>query len=202
MFNKIWVFVFLCFGLLWAEEIPSELQKAVDGFLQIKAFQAEIKQTNFVSLAKSSEVYAGKIFFDNKRLLIDYEKPDKQLIYADTLQSIVYIEKSNQKIVSAPTLVFWPNVMVSKFVKNAKNFRKFTQKEEIFYSFSPDIAKNENIAKVEIGIKNGKINKVKYCDFEENSVSYEFSDLRFKNFLDDSIFNLSFPEDVEIIESL
>ena len=202
MFNRYLVLIFLFFGFLWADEVPRELQKCVDDFLKIKTFQAKIKQTNFVNLAKSSEVYTGEIYFDKSRLLIEYNVPDRQLIYADTLQSIVYIERSKQKIVSPPTLVFWPNVMVSKFVKNAKDFHRVDENGEVNFSFVPDISKNENVAKVEIGSKNGVINKVKYYDFEENFVLYEFSDLRFKEFLDNSIFMLSFPEDVETIENL
>ncbi len=201
MFKSFLVSLYLCAGLIWAEQVPEALQKAADRFASSSAFRAKIKQVNFVKLSESEEVYSGKIFFDRDKLLIRFVSPSVQLVYSDKQETVVYLQESNQKIVSPPTLIFWPNKMVAKFLQGAKQFKERQNGSELFYEFVPDLQESENVAKVEIGIKNEFISKVKYYDFEGNSTGYAFFDLQFEEILDGSFFEVVYPEDVEVIDN-
>jgi len=201
MFNRLMMSAFLCVGVAWADAVPEALQNAADKFAKSSAFRARIAQTNFVKMSESEEVYKGNIFFDRDKLLIRYSSPSEQLVYSDKQKTVVYLEESNQKIVSSPTLIFWPNKMIAKFLDGGKDFVSEKRASDIIYSFVPDLEKSENVAKVEIGISDKFIASVKYYDFEGNSTCYEFFDLQSVESLDASLFEIAYPEDVEVIDN-
>ncbi len=201
MFRRILFGVFFCVSFLWADEIPSELQKAVDKFVGMSAFQAKIRQTNFIKMTDSEEIYSGEIFFDRDKLLIKYASPSVQLVFSDKHETVVFLQESNQKIVSSPTLIFWPNKMVAKFLDGGKDFLRKKEGFGVVYEFVPNLAESDNVAKVEIGLKEGEIFLVKYFDFEGNSTCYEFFDLQPSKKIEPSLFEFSLPDDVEVIEN-
>ncbi len=201
MFRILLLCAFWSIACLWAEAIPSELQKAIESFLDISSFRAELVQTNFVKMTSEEEVYNGEIFFDKDRLLIKYSSPSVQLVYSDKQETVVYLQESNQKMVSSPTLIFWPNKMVSKFLVGGRDFVRKVVGDKVFYEFVPDLQQSENVSKVAIGVKGVVVSSVKYYDFEGNFTHYEFFDLQFGEEIDRSLFEVTYPEGVEVIDN-
>ncbi len=201
IFKRALFCLFFSLGCVWAEEIPRDLQGSADKFLEISSFRAKLEQTTFVKMTDEKEVYKGEIFFEKDKLLIKYDSPSLQLVYSDKQETVVYLQESNQKIVSSPTLIFWPNKMISKFLLGGRDFVRKGTALEFSYEFVPDLELSENVAKVEIGVKEEMINFVKYYDFEGNFTQYEFFELLLGAEIDSSFFRVAYPEDVEVIEN-
>jgi len=201
LLKTIKVVLFFSISLLWSQEAPKRLLETLKNYQTIENFVCNIQQENFFSLSGKSKVYTGKFYFTKKRLLVKYNTPSKQLVYCDKSKTIIYISKSNQKIIAQPTLAFRPNEVISQYLTNAKNFTLKESPLGAIFEFVPS-QNQEQISTVLVQINpQNLISKIVYGDEKGNTTSFLFTNIDQNIVLNDDIFNLDISQNAQIIDN-
>ena len=189
-------FLLFTFSLFATEKTDKIFDKLVNKYDSIKTFQAEFVQTNYWKEIDETLVSRGKIYYNSKKLLLDYIKPKPQKMLLDTTSLIIWDIKENQAIITNNnTDISRPIDIIKKFWQNSKIIILEEKKNFIKLKLVSD----EQIIIVEL--KNYIIKKMKIINRNGNFVEYSFKNIKINKVIKNKLFDIKLPDDVNIIQN-
>ncbi len=176
------------------DDIYLNLQTKYD---TIKTFQSDFEQTNFWQELDIQKKSYGKIFYDESRLLLNYSEPAGQKMLIDSTTVTIYDSTSKQALISNKVetelrpvkfiSLYWENSQKELIEQNSDNF-----KIQITTEFKERIL---------VEIRKTLISGFTFYDREGNSVQYIFNNEKINRQLQENIFELELPDDVNILDN-
>jgi len=189
-------FLLFTFSLFATEKTDKIFDKLVNKYDSIKTFQADFVQTNYWKEIDETLVSRGKIYYNSKKLLLDYIKPKPQKMLLDTTSLIIWDIKENQAIITNNnTDISRPIDIIKKFWQNSKIIILEEKKNFIKLKLVSD----EQIIIVEL--KNYIIKKMKIINRNGNFVEYSFKNIKINKVIKNKLFDIKLPDDVNIIQN-
>jgi outer membrane lipoprotein carrier protein len=189
-------FLLFTFSLFATEKTDKIFDKLVNKYDSIKTFQADFVQTNYWKEIDETLVSRGKIYYNSKKLLLDYIKPKPQKMLLDTTSLIIWDIKENQAIITNNnTDISRPIDIIKKFWQNSKIIILEEKKNFIKLKLVSD----EQIIIVEL--KNYIIKKMKIINRNGNFVEYSFKNIKINKVIKNKLFDIKLPDDVNIIRN-
>jgi len=196
--NKVLLFLLLP-TLLIANDLA--LEKVYDEVLLtysiIYTYEASFVQENYwteIDVYKSSE---GKLYYNKENLLMDYSEPTGQKLLITENSMTMYDSVAEHAIISNKAEIeIRPDKLISHYWDISKKglLDQFDETIKIKLQ-TPE----EEI--IIITISNKFITEFNIMDKNENYVIYKFSDIQINKELPNSIFELTLPEDTNIIDT-
>lgn len=198
--SKNSTFLLICFFFVSVFAAKSDWvsfqKELLDFYHEIDTYQTDFIQKNYwagASVSKSSE---GTLYYTNQKLLLKYKKPDEQVMLVDSTQVQLFNPISNQLLITSSIDVpLRPAEIIEQYVHEADEIEMETRKDTILISTS-----TIDYQKVTMLFKNKLLIGFSLQDHENNQVSYEFNNIQYNQPLDSSLFKLSLPEKVQIID--
>ncbi len=194
--------LFLCLSL--SAISLDELQKKIDGsYRDVSSWQAKIKQTNYFSQIKQSIVFEGNLYYQSKRLLISFNKPSVQRLLIDNGRVQLYDAQSKTLIKSSLLPEFErmnPLEILQHYWTKSKVRIDKQDKNQIHISMIPEKDSFIKSLRAVVESSNGRVIELSYSDFSDNTVTYNFSNIKINARIDDSIWQMKYPKDTQIIQ--
>ena len=189
-------FLLFTFSLFATEKTDKIFDKLVNKYDSIKTFQADFVQTNYWKEIDETLVSRGKIYYNSKKLLLDYMKPKPQKMLLDTTSLIIWDIKENQAIITNNnTDISRPIDIIKKFWQNSKII--ILEEKRNFIKLK--LVSDEQIIIVEL--KNYIIKKMKIINRNGNFVKYSFENIKINKVIKNKLFDVKLPDDVNIIQN-
>ncbi len=189
-------FLLFTFSLFATEKTDKIFDKLVNKYDSIKTFQADFVQTNYWKEIDETLVSRGKIYYNSKKLLLDYIKPKPQKMLLDTTSLIIWDIKENQAIITNNnTDISRPIDIIKKFWQNSKII--ILEEKRNFIKLK--LVSDEQIIIVEL--KNYIIKKMKIINRNGNFVEYSFKNIKINKVIKNKLFDVKLPDDVNIIQN-
>ena len=196
--NKILPFLLLP-TLLMANEKALETiyEQVLITYSTIDTYGTSFVQENYweeIDIHKTSE---GKLYYDNKNLLMNYSQPNGQKLLINENSVTMYDPVSGQAIISDKIEIeLRPDKLISHYWDMSE--------KELIDQFD-DTVKIKLLTpqeeKIIITISNNIITEFNIIDKNKNFVIYKFSDIKINKALPDKIFELILPENTNIIDT-
>ncbi|MBN1948620.1 MAG: outer membrane lipoprotein carrier protein LolA [Candidatus Cloacimonetes bacterium] len=196
---RILVFIILAASGLQAENdrLNRLYENLKTNYSQVETYQAEFRQENFWQEMNLQKISWGRLFYDNNRLLLEYDEPLGQRLLLDSLgvllydpasERALYLEKMETELRPLAFLaLYWD--------KSEKKITDLTDK-------SCDIHLNTAIGeRIIVRTENDFIKELTYVDNTGNQVHYEFFNEQYNVVLPDEIFRVEIPSQVNIIDN-
>ena len=162
----------------------------------VETYQSDFIQTNYWSSADVSKTSEGSLFYTNEHVLLKYVQPDGQIMLLDSTMVQLFNPASNQLLItSSLDIPLRPSEIIKYYVNEDDQIIIQKQDDKTIISVS-----SENYKQVKLEIKNNLLLFFSLQDQEENLVSYQFKNIKINQKFDSSLFDISFPEDVQIID--
>ena len=196
--NKILLFLLLP-NLLIANEKALETiyEKVLITYSTINTYETSFVQENYweeIDVYKTSE---GKLYYDEENLLMDYSKPNGQKLLIDENSVTMYDQGSEQAIISDKIdIELRPDKLISHYWEMSG--------KELIDQFDDTIKiklLTPQEEKIIITILNNIVTEFNIMDKNKNYVIYKFLDIQINEALPDRIFELTLPEDTNIIDT-
>lgn len=184
---------------LSSSELYAKLRSA---YQNLSSFQAEVRQSNHYPQLKKTITYSGRIYFTPGRMLMSFSKPSVQSLKIENQRVEVYDASSNTLFQSAmqpqfgkmnPVEIlqlYWAksSVTITSQSKTAASVKLLPKDDELVTSLTATLDPASGI-----------VNKLSYTDKGGNSVSYSFSGIKLNATIPASVWQTSYPKDVQII---
>ncbi len=197
-------------------EIASRLQKSYDS---ANTISADFKQITTMSLTRRQRTGAGTMLFMRPgRMRWDYLVPDKQILISDGSTFYMYLEKSNQMIISSAKEYLQSDVTYSFFSGTGDILRDFDvqftengkESEEMAYGIKLTPKKpHPQVTTLYMWVDHESfmINHLQIIDHFDTITDLFFSDIKVnksfseahKKKIDDKLFTITPPPETEII---
>ena len=196
--NKILLFLLLP-NLLIANEKALETiyEKVLITYSTIHTYETSFVQENYweeIDVYKTSE---GKLYYDEENLLMDYSKPNGQKLLIDENSVTMYDQGSEQAIISDKIdIELRPDKLISHYWEMSG--------KELIDQFDDTIKiklLTPQEEKIIITILNNIVTEFNIMDKNKNYVIYKLLDIQINEALPDRIFELTLPEDTNIIDT-
>ncbi|MDZ4121398.1 MAG: outer membrane lipoprotein carrier protein LolA [Candidatus Cloacimonadaceae bacterium] len=186
-------------GAITPQELKTRMDKAYAG---IKTMQSDIEQTNYFSQIKHKTTYSGKLYYEPQRLLISFDKPTIQRLQIDAGRVSIYDAASKtlirtellpefQKLNPLELLQhYWgkSTLSITKEEKNLVHIKLITQKDSFIRELTGSIDK-----------VSGLVQSLSYADFNDNTVSYTFKNIKLNSSIPAAIWSFKPPKDTQEI---
>lgn len=196
--NKILLFLLLP-TLLTANEIALEkiYEQVLITYSTIDTYETFFVQENYwveIDINKTSE---GKLYYDNKNLLMDYSQPNGQKLLINENSMTMYDPISGQAIISDKIEIeLRPDKLISHY---------WDVSDKTIIEQFDDIIKLQLLTpeeeSIQITTSNNLITEFSIIDSNNNFVIYKFSNIKVNEKLPANIFNLIIPEDTNIVDT-
>lgn len=203
--NKILVFFAVIQTIscsLFSNESDLLIKKMFSRYEDINTFKADFEQYNYWSEIQIEKKSIGVIIYNEKKMLLKYSDPEGQLLLIDNRKLTMYDAKSEQAIITNIKDIvseMKPIKIIQYYAKNAKFSLDKRNNQNLIVL---DIINDEFISKIEVTLSDDFIiEKLKYYDLENNTVLYEFSNIRINCKIMEDIFDVNLPENTSIIDN-
>ncbi len=202
--KKINLILILLLSTLLAAQTTQELyQKLSARYSNLKSFQADVSQENhFVQINKTLS-YTGKLYFQKDRMLMSFTSPSVQRLM---------IHNGFAELYDADSKTLFKSRVEPQFNKMnpIEILEHFWQKSELKIlenkggksrvRLTP--AKDPLISSLEATLDNhsGLVSSLSYTDKSSNRVSYKFSNINLDKPIPASVWNFSYPKNIQVIE--
>ena len=165
----------------------AEVERALAAYRKAAAVQARLKKTVSNEIMGNSDVSEGRFYFSKGRLRMDIEKPEKSLLVYDGKSIWLESHLDDQHIqvsrLKSGPLKRTDSLMAALFDKKdvLKQFRLIKSGKDgdrRVYAFEPKEKKKTEVRFLEVALLETDIQRITYKDQMENSVTFEFSDIR------------------------
>jgi outer membrane lipoprotein-sorting protein len=196
---RLGLILLIGFSSLCCEEINPDIlrQNMIDTYSNIDTYKADFIQNNYWEEIDVSLDSAGKIFFDNHNLKLEYNDPEGQFLILDSLMVTMYEPTSNQAIISSSAEIdIRPISLISKYWQDS-----FLISCDAFDDTTEIVMKTEFEETITFYVKDNWIIQLTYIDLDSNRVTYKFSKAEIDNPLPEHIFEIILPEDVNLLDT-
>lgn len=194
----------LLLGSLQAAVSQAQLyQKMRAAYGSLKTYQAELSQSNYYPQLKRTISYNGKIYFTPGRMLMSFSSPSVQRLQIRDGQVELY-DASSKTLLRAPMQpefgkmnpveildLYWQKSRVSVTSETAR---------QASVSLKPKSDKLISSLSATLDKKSGLVTSLSYSDKSGNKVTYKFSGIKTNAAIPSSVWNFSYPKDVQVIE--
>ena len=194
--KKIFSILFLLVStLLFSQSNELVFRKLLKKYDKIKSFSAVFEQMNYWKEIDDTLYATGKIFYNENKLLFDYQKPKKQIMLVDTSSVLIWDMVENQAFITKNnTDISKPIDVIKRYWKQSK--KEILKKENKFYITLVDESQT-----IEVVTKDLIIQKMKITNSNGNIVEYQFKKIKINPKLDKKIFEIKLPEDIKIFKN-
>jgi outer membrane lipoprotein-sorting protein len=184
------------FGLFAAEmNIEKIYAGVIENYKTIKTFQADLVQTNYWKELDIEKESLGRIIYNEENLLLNYVNPAGQQMLVTKSSVTIYDSLSQNAMISDKTTELRPDKIIAEYWdKSQKEIKHLTATGVIILLISGS-------EKIEVLISHSHIVFFKLSDSSGNTVKYAFKNIVKNTDLNDDIFKLQIPENVNIIDN-
>jgi outer membrane lipoprotein carrier protein len=187
---------------------PDDVMKKVETRYAVSGFAANFFQTSTIKAMEITDSASGKAFFKRPdKMRWEYETPDRQTIITDGNWLWIYRPEDNQVMVGeAPS--FFGDGKGFSFLSDMKSVKKrFTilldKKTEDDYHVLKLLPRQKTfdvtVIYLFISTKNFEVGKIVTYNSYGDETRIKLDNIRFKQKMDDSMFNFKIPQGVEIL---
>jgi outer membrane lipoprotein-sorting protein len=193
----ILVFLFLTISLFADEQLEKIYENISITYSSIKSYEADFTQQNYWKELDVSKQSNGKIYYNTDCFLMKYSEPTGQLLLIKKDTVTMYDTASQQALIS--------NDMQTELrpVKLISEYWDVSQKELIngdSISFRIRLITPDK-QQIVVQAQDSLITEFSIIDIDENSVTYKFSNEKINKSLPKDIFEITLPEDTNIIDN-
>jgi len=187
---------------------PDDIIQKVESRYAVSGFSAFFFQASTIKAMEITDSASGKAFFKRPdKMRWEYETPDRQTIITNGNTLWIYRPEDNQVMVGkAPS-----------FFEDGKGFSFLSDMESVkkkFYILLEKKAEDDthvlkllpiektfdvSVIYLFVSTKTFEVVKIVTYNSYEDETRIEFKDIRFKQKLDESLFNFNIPEGVEVL---
>ena len=184
------------FGLFAAEmNIEKIYAGVIENYKTIKTFQADLVQTNYWKELDIEKESLGRIIYNEENLLLNYLDPAGQQMLVTKSSVTIYDSLSQNAMISDKTTELRPDKIIAEYWdKSQKEIKHLTATGVILLLTSDS-------EEIEILISHSHIVFFKLSDSSGNTVKYSFKNIVKNAELNDVLFQLQIPENVNIIDN-
>ena len=193
----ILIFLFLTISLFADEQLEKIYENISITYSSIKSYEADFTQQNYWKELDVSKQSNGKIYYNTDCFLMKYSEPTGQLLLIKKDTVTMYDTASQQALIS--------NDMQTELrpVKLISEYWDVSQKELIngdSISFRIRLITPDK-QQIVVQAQDSLITEFSIIDIDENSVIYIFSNEKINKSLPKDIFEITLPEDTNIIDN-
>ncbi len=187
---------------------PDEIITRVEKHYSVSGFSAQFSQTSIIKAMDISDTASGTAFFKRPgKMRWEYETPERQTIITDGNTLWVFRPDDNQVMIGkAPS-----------FFKGGKGFSFLSDMKEIRQKFIISLEKKSpegffvlkllprektyGVVQIHLTISKATFDVVEIVTYNSygDETRFVFSDIEFKQKIDDSLFHFNIPENVEVL---
>jgi outer membrane lipoprotein-sorting protein len=200
---KLVVFLLFSCSLLWGQSADALYTKIASVYSELSSFQAEVKQDNYYAQIKKSISYRGKIYFTRGRMVIRFDKPNFQRLAISGGYVDLYDAQSKTVFRSRMKPEFGkmnPVEILQSYWKKSKvtilDKQGDISKVRLVPFNDPLIAS----LTASINTKTGLVQTLGYTDANGNKVDYSFSGIKTNNKIPASIWEYTYPKEVQVVQ--
>jgi outer membrane lipoprotein-sorting protein len=184
------------FGLFAAEmNIEKIYAGVIENYKNITTFQADLVQTNYWKELDIEKESLGRIIYNEENLLLNYLDPAGQQMLVTKSSVTIYDSLSQNAMISDKTTELRPDKIIAEYWdKSQKEIKHLTATGVILLLTSDS-------EEIEILISHSHIVFFKLSDSSGNTVKYSFKNIVKNAELNDVLFQLQIPENVNIIDN-
>ena len=190
-------YLFLMASLFADDQIESVYEDILIIYSNIKSYEADFQQENFwkeLDIIKQSE---GKMYYNSNHFLMKYSEPAGQLLLIKKDVVTMYDAASHQALISNDMQTeLRPMKLISEYWDVSK--KELIESDSINYKIKLVTSDSQQI---EVNIKNFLITEFTINDVDENRVTYKFYNEKINKNLPENIFEITLPEDTNIIDN-
>jgi outer membrane lipoprotein-sorting protein len=199
------IFALIPFNLLLAIE-PDEdlLEKFLERHKQIHTFQTDFLQLNIWPELDTEQHAEGTLYTKGNWIRMEYESPGQELMIGNDGSLLFYFPEEEQVIFQNPS--YWQSLLSpSRFASEYINYcildsMEYKQGRVVFYFTPTDEMSDFTDIVVMFSQADSLISYFGYKDIYDNSVQYNFSNLKINQEIPDSLFSFEVPKGVKIID--
>lgn len=202
--TALMLIIFALSGSLGATSNAELYNKLKSSFNSISSYQSDVSQTNYYPQLKKSISYSGKMYFTSGKMLMHFTKPNLQRLYIASGKVTLYDALSNTIFISdiQPQYGRMNPLEILQLYWDRSSVSIGTQKGDLVeVSLIPQKDAMLQSLKASINVKTGQVIKLSYQDAGANSVSYSFSNIKINQNIPASVWNFSYPKDVQRIQN-
>jgi outer membrane lipoprotein-sorting protein len=191
----------LCLFLMASLFADEQLEKIYENILltysDIKSYEADFTQKNYWKELDIFKQSKGNIYYNTDHFLMRYSEPAGQLLLIENDVVTMYDAASQQALISNDIQTeLKPVKLISEYWDVSK--KELIESDSISFRIrlvTPDSQQ------IEVNIKDFLITDFSIIDIDENSVIYKFSNEKINKSLQKVIFEITLPEDINIIDN-
>lgn len=193
----ILIFLFLTISLFADEQLEKIYKDISITYSNIKSYEADFTQQNYWKELDVSKQSNGKIYYNTDCFLMKYSEPTGQLLLIKKDTVTMYDTASQQALISNDMQTeLRPVKLISEYWDVSK--KELIESDSISFRIrliTPD--KQQIIVQAQDSL----ITEFSIIDIDENSVIYIFSNEKINKSLPKDIFEITLPEDTNIIDN-
>jgi len=187
---------------------PDDIIQKVESRYAVSGFSAFFFQASTIKAMEITDSASGKAFFKRPdKMRWEYETPDRQTIITNGNTLWIYRPEDNQVMVGKAPSFFEDGkgfsflsdmesvkkkfyILLEKKVEDDTHVLKLLPREKTF---------DVSVIYLFVSTKTFEVVKIVTYNSYEDETRIEFKDIRFKQKLDESLFNFNIPEGVEVL---
>ncbi len=190
-------FLFLTISLFADEQLEKVYENILITYSNIKSYEANFTQQNYWKELDVSKQSNGKIYYNTDCFLMKYNEPTGQLLLIKKDTVTMYDTASQQALISNDLQTeLRPVKLISEYWDISR--KELIESDSISFRIRLITPDSQHI---EVNIKDSLITEFTIIDIDENSVVYKFSNEKINKSLPKDIFEITLPEDTNIIDN-
>ena len=177
--------------------------KLQGAYKNLSSFQADVQQANYYAQLKKTITYSGTIYFTPGRMLMHFTKPTLQRLKIESGRVELYDASSNSLFKSEVLPEFGKmNPVEILQLYWGKSSVSVTAEDDVSASVRLTPTKDDLVSTLTARISkgNGMVTKLGYTDKNGNTVSYAFSGIKLNAGIASSVWQYSYPKNVQVVE--
>ncbi len=193
----ILIFLFLTISLFADEQLEKIYKDISITYSNIKSYEADFTQQNYWKELDVSKQSNGKIYYNTDYFLMKYNEPTGQLLLIKKDTVTMYDTASQQALISNDMQTeLRPVKLISEYWDISK--KELIKSDSISFRIRLITPDKQQIV---VQAQDSLITEFSIIDIDENSVIYIFSNEKINKSLPKDIFEITLPEDTNIIDN-
>lgn len=190
--------------LLAIEKEEDLLGKFLERHKHIQTFQADFLQRNIWPELDTEKYSEGTLYTKGNWIRMEYKSPDQELMIGNDERLLFYFPKERQVIFQNPN--YWQSLLSpSRFANEYINYcildsMESKQGRVVFYFTPTEEMSDFTDIVIMFSRADSLVSYFGYKDIYDNSVQYNFSNLKINQQIPDSLFFFEVPQGVKIID--
>ncbi len=187
----------ILFSNIYAQNLENIYSDILITYSKIVTYEANFSQKNYWKELDVSMQSNGNIYYDENHLLLQYKKPNEQLLLIDHDFVTIFNPTSNQAVISNNAE---SDIRPINFISKYWNISQKTLIDSNKSKLEIKLVTPES-EQIFINLENYLIVDFSIIDADTNSVHYSFASEKINHNLPENIFKLALPDDVNIIDT-